>query len=160
MSLLQEKLERTYRMYGFVPYNISEIQKGIQFGHAVVEYAQKYGSNPDYNKWANIDKTFIILNGGTTNTNQNSLGTLNLLKIDLAVWKIPFRTFHEPDLGDQLTAIVFLLDDRVFDKETYPDYDTYINSDITEWHYYKGIWGDGWRTILDHREFISKFKLA
>ena len=27
-----------WRMYGMVPYNISEIQKGIQFGHAVVEF--------------------------------------------------------------------------------------------------------------------------
>lgn len=27
-----------YRMYGLVPYNLSPIQQGIQFGHAVVEY--------------------------------------------------------------------------------------------------------------------------
>ena len=27
-----------WRMYGIVPYNISDIQKGIQFGHAVQEY--------------------------------------------------------------------------------------------------------------------------
>ena len=33
---MENKLE--LRMYGFVPYNISEIQKAIQFGHAVVEY--------------------------------------------------------------------------------------------------------------------------
>ena len=31
-----EELE--WRMYGIVPYNISDIQKGIQFGHAVQEY--------------------------------------------------------------------------------------------------------------------------
>lgn len=31
-----EKLK--YRMYGLVPYNISPIQQGIQFGHGVVEY--------------------------------------------------------------------------------------------------------------------------
>lgn len=29
---------KTYRMYGLVPYNISPIQQGIQYGHAVVEY--------------------------------------------------------------------------------------------------------------------------
>ena len=29
------------RMYGLVPYNISPIQQGIQFGHAVIEYGQK-----------------------------------------------------------------------------------------------------------------------
>ena len=28
------------RMYGLVPYNISPIQQGIQFGHAVVEYGR------------------------------------------------------------------------------------------------------------------------
>lgn len=31
--------------------------------------------------------------------------------------------FHEPDLGDQLTAVVFLVDDRVYDKVAWPDYD-------------------------------------
>ena len=32
----KDKLE--YRMMVLVPYNISPIQQGIQFGHAVVEY--------------------------------------------------------------------------------------------------------------------------
>jgi hypothetical protein len=36
----ENKLE--LRMMGFVPYNISEITKAIQFGHAVVEYMMKY----------------------------------------------------------------------------------------------------------------------
>ncbi len=31
-------LER--RMYGLVPYNMSPIQQGIQFGHAVVDYGR------------------------------------------------------------------------------------------------------------------------
>ena len=35
-ALEPEDLE--WRMYGIVPYNISDIQKGIQFGHAVQEY--------------------------------------------------------------------------------------------------------------------------
>jgi len=42
------ELVSEYRMYGLVPYNISEIQKGIQFGHAVVEYAQKHFKDADY----------------------------------------------------------------------------------------------------------------
>ena len=29
-----------YRMYGLVPYNLSPIQQGIQFGHAVVDYGR------------------------------------------------------------------------------------------------------------------------
>ena len=159
-SPLQIKAERTYRMYGFVPYNISEIQKGIQFGHAVVEYALMYNDWVEYQKWAKKDKTFVILNGGTTNTNESSLGSMNMLKIDLSVWKIKYAAFYEPDLGDQLTALCFLVDERVFDRELYPEYDEYVNEGQAEWDYYESIWGDEWRQILDQREFLAKFKLA
>ena len=45
-----------YRMYGLVPYNLSPIQQGIQFGHAVVEYGQLVKDippfEPIYNKFA------------------------------------------------------------------------------------------------------------
>lgn len=113
-----------YRMYGLVPYNISPIQQGIQYGHAVVEYGRlsnKYGVDI-YNKWADNDKTFIILNGGTTNTNPESLGTLNKDLVLLTDNMVTTATFFEPDLGDQLTAIVFLVDERVFDRVMYPDF--------------------------------------
>ena len=36
---------------------------------------------------------------------------------------IPTRGFYEPDLGDQLTACVFLVDERVFNKTLYPDFE-------------------------------------
>ena len=124
---------RTYRMYGLVPYNISPIQQGIQFGHAVVEYALEYGNTEEYQQWAKEDKTFIILNGGTTNTrydeNNNHVGSLNNHRQLLSDEDILFRSFFEPDLGDQLTAVVFLVDDRVFDKVAWPDWD---GGDITE----------------------------
>jgi hypothetical protein len=32
------------------------------------------------------------------------------------------QSFYEPDLGDQLTAVVFLVDERVFNKTLYPDF--------------------------------------
>jgi hypothetical protein len=32
------------------------------------------------------------------------------------------QEFHEPDLGDQLTAFVFLVDERVFNRTIYPDF--------------------------------------
>lgn len=109
-------------MYGFVPYNISPIQQGIQYGHAVVEYSNKYSQDTDYITWASVDKTFIILNGGTTNLNVEKLGTLNTHSLTLLEKGIKHACFYEPDLGDQLTAVVFLVDDRVWDKETWPDY--------------------------------------
>jgi hypothetical protein len=113
---------RKYRMYGLVPYNISPIQQAIQFGHAVVEFGLLYGRTPSYNDWAVNDKTFIILNGGTTNLNIETPGTLNKHVVTLMENGVPYSTFHEPDLGDQLTAVVFLVDDRVWDKETWPDH--------------------------------------
>jgi len=114
---------REYRMYGLVPYNISPIQQGIQFGHAVVEYGLEFFETPEYQTWAKRDKTFIILNGGTTNKTSFSRGTLNNHYFELADRNINIGEFHEPDLGDQLTAVVFLVDDRVYDKVNWPDYD-------------------------------------
>lgn len=115
-----------YRMYGLVPYNMSPIQQGIQFGHAVVDYGQNVRGmgrlENIYNKWANKDKTFIILNGGTTNNNPDRLGTLNKHLLALQEANIMVQHFCEPDLGDQLTAIVFLIDERVFNKALYPDF--------------------------------------
>ena len=115
-----------YRMYGMVPYNMSPIQQGIQFGHAVVDYGQTVRGmgtlEKVYNKWANKDKTFIILNGGTTNNNSDRLGTLNKHLLALQEAKIVVQSFCEPDLGDQLTGVVFLVDERVFNKTLYPDF--------------------------------------
>ena len=130
-----KKLE--LRMYGLVPYNISPIQQAIQFGHAVVEYGQKvkeHGLELDsvtYNDWANNWKTYIILNGGTTNHKtslENGLpfGTLNNHLLTLMYNGIDFAQFNEPDLGDQLTAVVFIVDERVFNKKKYPDFEDWV----------------------------------
>ena len=121
----EEYLE--YRMYGLVPYNLSPIQQGIQFGHAVVEYGLNVSDVPPHNKiykkWAKEDKTFIILNGGTTNSNPDRLGSLNTHLAVLNIMNgINTAEFWEPDLGDQLTAVVFLVDERVFNRELYPDF--------------------------------------
>ena len=115
-----------YRMYGLVPYNLSPIQQGIQFGHAVVEYQQNTRNLPPhesiYYKWAKNDKTFIILNGGTTNNTIDRLGSLNQHLVKLNDNGVLTSEFYEPDLGDQLTAVVFLVDERVFNRELYPEF--------------------------------------
>lgn len=117
-----------YRMYGIVPYNISPIQAGIQFGHAVVEYQQNTrGIKPAediYNKWASQDKTFIICNGGTTNEDPTDkwYGSMQKRRDALSEAGILFAEFREPDLNNTLTAVVFLVDERVFNEELYPNY--------------------------------------
>lgn len=168
-----------YRMYGLVPYNISPIQQGIQYGHAVVDYAQTIKGLPPYerlyNKWANEDKTFIILNGGTTNTNQERLGTLNKHLATLRENGIVCQDFYEPDLGDQLTAVVFLIDERVFNKTLYPDFKPevlpYSTKKPTEKQLSQleaknaknyDLWVDkiGGEKNAFLREFLSSFRLA
>ena len=116
-----------YRMYGLVAYQLSgTIHAGIQFGHAVVDYARTVRDIKShealYNKWADEDKTFIILNGGTTNNNPERLGSLNVHLNTMREAGVLVKEFHEPDLGDQLTAFVFLVDERVFDRTIYPDF--------------------------------------
>ena len=138
---MNEKLE--LRMYGLVPYNISPIQQAIQFGHAVVEYGQKMkylgehnqSLNIQYNDWADNWKTFIILNGGTSNHSVNRysdtedfFGSMeNNLKL-LEDNGVEVGTFYEPDLNDMLSGIVFIVDERIFNKKDYPDFSDWLMS--------------------------------
>lgn len=161
-----------YRMYGMVPYNLSPIQQGIQFGHAVVEYGLHNYTDDDYQEWANNHKTFIILNGGTTNLgNQHrGKGTLNQHYDKLLIEGIKVATFYEPDLGDQLTAICFLVDERVWDREKYPDFEYHkydghdYNSRYESWlKIYQekiGATTEEMSKIIWLRDFLRGFKLA
>lgn len=148
-----------YRMYGLVPYNISPIQQGIQFGHAVVEYQLKYGHTKGYKQWSKYDKTFIILNGGTTNLGNNNSGYIGSLNKHLEALHsegIITAEFYEEDLGNQLTAVVFLVDERVFDKEYYPDF----NFDDLDVEYNDWVKVVGGKENVFLRSFLPKFKLA
>lgn len=164
---MKERLE--YRMYGLVPYNISPIQQGIQFGHAVVEYGLKHGRTHvindkvcTYTQWARNDKTFIILNGGTTNWSEEYWGTLNQAVLELGRLGVKKSTFNEPDLGDQLTAVVFLVDERVWNKEKYPEFNKFpwqLHANEGK-DYYKELFGEDYEKVLEMREFLSRYKLA
>ena len=180
---MNEKLE--LRLYGLVPYQLTGIQQAIQYGHALQEYNNEIMEIiedaasgrlvlPDdrremykFEQWRKEDKTFIILNGGTTNTNLDHLGTLNEHRLTLREHGIKIADFYEPDLGDQLTAVVFLVDDRVFDREKWPNYvgPTYIDGTPSEGDYWD------WKMKFDEdekeadrivflRDYLSKFKLA
>jgi len=152
---------RNYRMYGMVNYQLSGIQKGIQFGHAVVEYANDHFRDEEYQQWAKNDKTFIILNGGTTNNTRLKEGTLNLYLTEMIEQGIPVGEFSEPDLGDQLTAFVFLVDDRVFDKEAWPDFDgPEMIGPYYEWKMKFAETEKEADRIIWLRSFLKNFKLA
>jgi len=123
------------RMYFFVPYNISPIQQAIQAGHAALEYARKFKDDEDYIDFVDNWKTWIILNGGTTNDDflidpetkgRSFTGSLNQIEYDLVKTGINCSCFHEPDLQDALTAVCFIADERVFNFKDYPDFPEWI----------------------------------
>ena len=126
-----DKLE--LRMFGFTPYNISPIQQSIQFGHAVVAYGQmvKREKNQSiselYDDWADNWKTFIILNGGTSNhVDPEYVGSMEGILEELKKNDINLATFNEPDLNDMLSGIVFIVDERVFNRKKYTDFGDWI----------------------------------
>lgn len=105
-----------YRMYSFVLRQLNPMQKGIQTAHAIVEYETLYGKTNAYKKWANVDKTLIVLDGGT---HPELIEILETLEKE----GVRHDYFTEPDLADLVTSVVVIADERVWDKKTYPDYD-------------------------------------
>ena len=136
-----------YKMYFFVPYNISAEQKGIQAGHAAIEYVKDYYHTQECQDFMEYDKTWIILNGGTTNYTldlnddvniRRFHGTMNNILLDIRTQNaknklnIAATSFNEPDLNDALSAICFLADERVWDYETYPDLEDFMKNCISD----------------------------
>lgn len=131
---MEEKLyaSRSFkqRLYFFVPYNLSPIQQAIQAGHAGMQYVYTHGFRPELISFMDDDKTWIVLNGGTTNEKRDfdgiAQGTLNQIGDSLTENEIDFSCFYEPDLNDALTALCFLADERVWDYENYFDFVDFI----------------------------------
>ena len=162
----KETLEK--RMYGLVNYQLSGIQQGIQYGHAVVEYGLKQlndGPSDQYLDWATNWKTFIILNGGTTNSLQTQEFSLQSHVEKLKGFGIEFATFNEPDLNNALTSVVFILDERVFNEKKYMTYDEYSTMGCETYDDYMdeifpGLKLDEIQHIFKIREWIKGFRLA
>lgn len=166
MKKKNEELE--FRMFGLVPYNLSGIQAGIQYGHAVQEYnnmmmflnrtgPEGNDSHTAFDKWRLKDKTFIICNGGTTNENPEDkfYGTLQQMRDKLVENDIIFAEFREPDLNNTLTAVVFLVDERVFDRVNYPDF----QSPMSPSHGYNDVHYNEWVKFIGGKKnaFLREF---
>ena len=134
MGIIKENKELELRMYFFVPYNISEIQKSLQAGHSALEYAFRYGDTSEFKDFVINWKTWIILNGGTTNSGRDfsseMIGSLDQIGYALIANDIQFSYFQEPDLNDALTALCFICDERVFNRKDYPDFTDYLISEL------------------------------
>lgn len=164
---IKTELFLEYRMYGLVAYQLSgTIHAGIQFGHAVVEYQQNSRNVPPfeaiYNKWATKDKTFIILNGGTTCENAERLGGIQQNAMLLQQNGVIISKFYEPDLNDTLTAVAFLVDERVYNRTLYPDFsiNEFSSEEENEKNYKEWLENIGGKTNEFLRLFLPTFKLA
>jgi hypothetical protein len=164
------------RMYHLTMYNISEIQKGIQSYHAGIEYSLKFRETYEYKRWAWYDKVVIILNGGTSHniinlTFEEPRGTMEDHVQALKDNNILHAVFNEYDLNNATSAIAFLCDEKVWDKETYPDpvvladpaWDTLSSTDRKEKvrmnfeKQLKTLYGE---KVAFLREWLKQFKLA
>lgn len=151
-----------YKMYFMVLYNLSPMQQGIQSLHAVVRYGRKFGHKPEFIEWADKDETVIVLSAGS------SFG-LNAATLELLANKIELVEFVEPDLYDNVTAICFLADERVWDREKYYDlgmHDPYIlaginnRPDLQEKIRDAYIESIGGQQNFFLRSFLPKYRLA
>ena len=75
-------------------------------------------------------------------------------------FNIKISTFHEPDLGDQLTSIVFIIYERIFNRDKYPDFDESIHV-YEQWVKQFGE-ENNLNEIIQLREFLhpKNFRLA
>lgn len=112
-----------YRMYSLVLKQLSPIQKGVQMGHSIAEYGNLCNQSSDYIQWVNVDKTIIMLDGGTYPEMKESMDFLMNIRI-------PFAAFYEEDLGGLLTSISFIVDDRIYDTKLYPSYEEELTDDV------------------------------
>lgn len=127
---MEEEKVLELRMYFLTIYQLSGIQIGIQAGHAALEYARRFKNSETFIDFIDNHKTWIILNGGTTNDQRDfkgiAQGTLNQIGDELYENGIDFSYFREPDLNDALTALCFICDERVFNRKDYPDFKNYL----------------------------------
>lgn len=139
-----------YRMYSLVLRQLSPIQKGVQTAHSVIEYANQFHKLTEYIQWSKVDKTLIILDGGTYQEMRECRNVLDELKV-------PYAVFYEEDLGNLMTSITFIVEDKVFDSKEYPYeiIDESSDSDMPAWLIEMG----GIRN-LKFRNFIKSKKLS
>lgn len=106
------------RFYGYVHFQLSSIQQGIQAKHAlgemVVEAADHPETSPAMMAWLRGHRTTILLNGG------NSKGLHELKAAWASVQKLqptlPYSLFHESEEAMEgiLTAVGVVLDEDIY----------------------------------------------
>lgn len=140
-------------MYSLVLRQLNPIQKGVQSAHSIVEYSKKFYKSTEYIQWVNVDKTIIILDGGTYNELKECRDTL----IEL---EVPYAAFYEEDLGNIMTSISFLVEDKIWDSKSYPAYEDELDENSSESESPVWLIMMGGKRNLTLRNFIKSKKLS
>lgn len=117
--------KHSYKMYSIVLRQLSGINNGIQTAHGVCEYVRKHWDDADLQEWINVDKTLVVLNGGTVQNIEAICQKFNENNIK-------YEVFREIDLGNLVTSVCVLADERVWDRKNYLDFDEYLLGDLHE----------------------------
>lgn len=115
-----------YRMYFLVLRHLSGINKAVQTSHAIAEYSFRYHNYTDFQDYVTKDKTIVMLDGGT---HQDMVESQRILKEN----GIKHSYFLEPDINDAMTAICFLVDERIWNRENYLSYKAFIEEKINDY---------------------------
>ncbi len=142
-----------YRMYSLVLRQLSPIQKGVQSAHSIVEYANKFHKLTEYIQWVNVDKTIIMLDGGTYQDLKGCRDTLTELGV-------PYAAFYEEDLGNIITSISFLMEDKVWDTKSYPSYEEELDENSSESESPVWLIMMGGKRNLKLRNFLQSKRLS
>lgn len=130
-------MKREKRLYAFVPYQLTGIQKGIQVAHALAEYSSIHDEREDFQEWKNHWKTIIVLDGGTTNEGNESVygmeptkGSIQDIMETIQEMGVQVEAFWEPDLNNAMTSFVFIVDEPVFNHEDFPSIQNFFEKKL------------------------------
>lgn len=144
------------RLYTFVNYYLSDLQRGLQTAHVVSELFNKYrqvGAPAKARKalydWAGGEKTIIILNGGNSEELSKIYGMLARLEA-----KYPTADFYEDEqsLNGALTAVGIVLPASIYNAERYESLEGAFYTDIT------GVTTIQWKESMPEWPLVSTLK--
>ena len=74
--------------------------------------------------------------------------------------QVPYMAFYEKDLGNIITSISFLVEDKVWDSKTYPAYEDELEESTSEVEQPVWLIMMGGKRNLELRKFLASKRLS
>lgn len=120
-------MKRTFRLFTFVNFYLSQIQQGIQTAHVVSDMSleDNKAKKPIFDEWARNDKTIIVLNGGNTEMMEADYAVVKRLSENLV---LPVARFHEDEasLGGVFTAFGIIVPKEIYEARWDATFQSYV----------------------------------